>query len=661
MKTTRLYLALIVCLLFAGAVRAQVKIGDNPLMVGDNRVWEAEKADTLVILTDALEWGRTVNKTTNATGDAIMMKLFGYGLGQFNTVPQSYFLGTDLQGRMVEFPLTFDLLTNSSTATLSLNNGISNFISVDLTALDSVFSTNTQLTNAITTLETQINDSQAADGDTLTGNEWINLMQVTELADSLILEITENITGVGPTHTTRVELGYAVSIYLQDTFQQIRNEIADTAEALRNGTFYKADGFFDEDRTVTGAGHSLSYVGVDSLTFSNANFTLNTTGTTDVTSGGDVSVTSTAGDVDVSGVNLSTTSTGTTDVTSGGDVSVTSTAGDVDVSGVNLSTTSTGTTDVTSGGNVSVTSTTGDITVQATSGVVNISGDSLILSGPISNNSYGTGTNTGAEAYILAVDAAGNFIEVDIAAIGGDATLSSPVDLDEDGTYETTVDEAIQALAREIDSTIYNYDGTLQANRYMTMATRNLYFVDGADTTVITSDGRMAIGRGTVTNALMPGREIKLDVNGDILAMQIHSSSDERFKKNIVKVEGALEKVMAINGVTYDFRIEEFKDRNFPDSKQLGFIAQNVESVMPEVVKTNGDGFKAVDYAKLTALLNEAIKEQQLQIQDQSMTISKQQAMIDAVLHQNVQLTTDIKEIKSLLLTKSAATQVSEE
>ena len=54
----------------------------------------------------------------------------------------------------------------------------------------------------------------------------------------------------------------------------------------------------------------------------------------------------------------------------------------------------------------------------------------------------------------------------------------------------------------------------------------------------------------------------------------------------------------------------------FSDQRQIGVIAQEVELVFPEVVDTNEDGYKSVDYSRLTPILLEAIKEQQLTIAD---------------------------------------------
>jgi hypothetical protein len=217
-----------------------------------------------------------------------------------------------------------------------------------------------------------------------------------------------------------------------------------------------------------------------------------------------------------------------------------------------------------------------------------------------------------------------------------------PVDLDENGVQETTVDAAIQAANLEIDSTIYNYDGTLTGTRTMSMDGNNLYFVGSSnDTTVITNDGRIGINTGSFTPNSVTS-DVKLEVNGDILAIQMHASSDERFKKNIVQIKSALNKVQAINGVTYDFRQDEFVNKNFPETKQIGFIAQNVEKVLPEVVMTDGNGYKAVDYAKITALLNEAIKEQQKQI-------DKLTSELTSAKKENESLADEIASIKAML------------
>ena len=98
----------------------------------------------------------------------------------------------------------------------------------------------------------------------------------------------------------------------------------------------------------------------------------------------------------------------------------------------------------------------------------------------------------------------------------------------------------------------------------------------------------------------------KLEVNGNILASgDITAFSDERLKEDIKPLQDSLEKVQAIQGVS-------FVKKNDEDKKQkIGFIAQQLKEVLPEVVNENEDGIHSVAYGNITALLVEAVKEQQ--------------------------------------------------
>ena len=102
------------------------------------------------------------------------------------------------------------------------------------------------------------------------------------------------------------------------------------------------------------------------------------------------------------------------------------------------------------------------------------------------------------------------------------------------------------------------------------------------------------------------GPGIGLLVNGDIVAFSTALSSDKKLKENITVVDGALEKVSQLNGVTFDW-----KDGR---GSSAGVIAQDVEQVMPELVSEKtalGDTeeHKVVDYNGLSSLFIEAIKE----------------------------------------------------
>lgn len=94
-----------------------------------------------------------------------------------------------------------------------------------------------------------------------------------------------------------------------------------------------------------------------------------------------------------------------------------------------------------------------------------------------------------------------------------------------------------------------------------------------------------------------------------VTASNVTCPSDFRFKKNITPIENALSSIFKLNGVRYDWRKDEFPERKFSDKNQIGFIAQEIEKIFPEIVHTDEKGFKSVDYGRLTPVLVEAIKE----------------------------------------------------
>jgi len=92
--------------------------------------------------------------------------------------------------------------------------------------------------------------------------------------------------------------------------------------------------------------------------------------------------------------------------------------------------------------------------------------------------------------------------------------------------------------------------------------------------------------------------------------------SDIRFKQDIKPLHNSIDKIEQLNGVSYELRKDEFPEKNFDDGRQIGLIAQNVEKVFPELVKTDSEGYKAVAYQNMVAVLIEAIKEQQSSIEE---------------------------------------------
>ncbi|MGE0077569.1 MAG: tail fiber domain-containing protein [Bacteroidales bacterium] len=124
--------------------------------------------------------------------------------------------------------------------------------------------------------------------------------------------------------------------------------------------------------------------------------------------------------------------------------------------------------------------------------------------------------------------------------------------------------------------------------------------------------------------------------------------SDKNLKKNISPLSGSLKKILQLNGVSYNWKSEaelsdlisksnsdkkgEINKFNFPKGKQIGVIAQDVENILPELVMTDEDGLKSVDYIKLVPVLIEAIKEQQNTISTQESKLNDLQKKVDELI-----------------------------
>ena len=94
-----------------------------------------------------------------------------------------------------------------------------------------------------------------------------------------------------------------------------------------------------------------------------------------------------------------------------------------------------------------------------------------------------------------------------------------------------------------------------------------------------------------------------------------HPYSDARLKTDIRPIDTPLSKIMTLNGVYYMWDRQNYPQMSFSNDRQIGLIAQDVEAVFPELVTTDANGYKQVDYERMTAVLIEAIKEQQIKIE----------------------------------------------
>ena len=199
------------------------------------------------------------------------------------------------------------------------------------------------------------------------------------------------------------------------------------------------------------------------------------------------------------------------------------------------------------------------------------------------------------------------------------------------GTNRTT--PAIELRASDTGLTLNDVIGQIQAAHYLD-DTKNASIVFAADAnwnaqgtfdskiefrvtegtsekvnTTMKASGRVGIGTTDPTNGF-------LEVNGDVSGTSIYASanivaySDARSKTNVETISGALDKVDAIRGVTYN-KVED------PDGiRYMGVIAQELQEVLPEVVAEGEDGRLAVAYGNIVGVLIEAVKELRAEIKE---------------------------------------------
>jgi hypothetical protein len=195
---------------------------------------------------------------------------------------------------------------------------------------------------------------------------------------------------------------------------------------------------------------------------------------------------------------------------------------------------------------------------------------------------------------------------------------ATPSDISFGQTYSNTAGTAAKQLIKLF------YDGTscyglgVSAGQLeiMTYSTGIHAFYNGTTLVArINANGNLGVG--------VDPTAYKGDFNGQVHATCFPTSSDRRFKKKIVPIENALDKVMRLKGVKYEWNefINSVRDGYALNIPIIGFVAQDLEEVFPELVchwplNDEVKDARAVDYSRMVAVLTEAIKEQQYQIQD---------------------------------------------
>ena len=195
------------------------------------------------------------------------------------------------------------------------------------------------------------------------------------------------------------------------------------------------------------------------------------------------------------------------------------------------------------------------------------------------SNSATTATSANSFSAIVARDAVGSFSANMITAnltgnVTGNASTATTA-----GTVTTAAQTSITSL------------GTLTGLQVNGAVTLN------AGTTAVT--GALIVGGATTSTTVGLIR-----ASNDVIA---YASSDERLKENLLTISGSLDILKQINGYYFDWITMEGVHEN--EGHDIGVIAQEIEKVLPQVVTTRENGYMAVKYEKLVALLIQTNKE----------------------------------------------------
>jgi len=166
----------------------------------------------------------------------------------------------------------------------------------------------------------------------------------------------------------------------------------------------------------------------------------------------------------------------------------------------------------------------------------------------------------------------------------------------------------------------YNSSLGYSAGDLITTGSNNVIIGSGADPSANNATNQIVIGynaTGTGDNTVQLGNTSITDVHtsGDVNAVAFNTSSDKRLKTNIAPLKVALAKVLKLNPVQYEKK--RALDAKEYTLNEMGFLAQDVQKILPNVVKEGEDKDKllSVNYIEIIPVLTKAIQEQQAQIE----------------------------------------------
>lgn len=265
--------------------------------------------------------------------------------------------------------------------------------------------------------------------------------------------------------------------------------------------------------------------------------------------------------------------------------------------------------------------------VASTFGVASFEGEHFDVAYDLTTGHIGLSSNkTGA---VMVVDGTANEIAVTrnegrvivglpaAITVSGNVTSTSGQFIG-DGSQLTGIisgvevqDDDSQVVA---EATVINFEGTAITSIVSESAgSKATVTIDAADINAIGSANQVLFKDGS--NVATTSANLQFNGTNLTCAGTVTANSDERLKENVETISDALPKVKNLRGVEYDHK-------NTGDHC-LGLIAQEVEQIVPDVVYEDVDGIKSIAYQNMIALLIEAVKDQQNQIDELKSLLNK--------------------------------------
>ncbi|EGZ17794.1 hypothetical protein PHYSODRAFT_300743 [Phytophthora sojae] len=229
--------------------------------------------------------------------------------------------------------------------------------------------------------------------------------------------------------------------------------------------------------------------------------------------------------------------------------------------------------------------------------------------------------DTGTSAETLTVKNSASGITKAILYLDSTETSGFPlIDAKVAGTSQFTVTAA--GLTTIASGGLSVKGGVTVVDTGLTVSTGIVGISDTTASTVST-DGALVVSGGV-------GIGGSIRCAGTSYAVTHTNTSDRRLKTAVKNLEAAQETIRKLRPVTYEWRRDEFPSRNFPTGVFPGFLADEVEEILPDLVQQDGDGWKSMDYTGIVPHLVRAVQEMQDQLEASQAQMTRMQQQIDA-------------------------------